>query len=74
MSDTGNNTLATLAGRLERPAMSLSGLETLDAVQLQALDASIATAQDTHRRALDEALARAIPLPLRTAILHWLRR
>lgn len=67
-------TVDALAQRLRRPAGSLQGCAQLSADELamlvRALDAAIAQ----RRSALDQALCRFLPWPLRAPILRWLRR
>lgn len=74
MADNANIEVAALARHLQRPAMSLEGLQRLDAAQVLRLDELVQTAQDNHRKALDDALRLAIPWLVRLPVLHWLRR
>lgn len=63
-----------LAQRLRRPATSLQGCAALSPEQLGVLVAAIDRAVEQRRSALDTALHRFLPWPLRGPILRWLRR
>lgn len=71
---TSTGTLDALAQRLRRPAGSLQGCADLSAEELALLLATLDAAIAQHRSALDLALARLLPWPLRATILRWLRR
>lgn len=74
--ETGGSaaTLDDLAQRLRRPVGSLQACAGLSAEELGVLIATLDSAIAQRRSALDRALHRFLPWPLRAPILRWLRR
>ena len=66
--------LDVLAQRLNRPASSLRAYVALNADEQAVLLARLDVALAARRTALDRALCRLIPWPLRGTVMRWLRR
>ena len=66
--------LQQLAAKLGRPAAGLSDLNQLTPQQIGFLSDAIDAACARERRALEDALARAVPRPMLGLVLRVLRR
>jgi len=66
--------LQALSQRLHRPAESLRAYHPLSAAEHAALLACLDAALAQRRTAIEHALLRMIPWPLRGLVLRWLRR
>jgi len=66
--------LQALSQRLNRPAASLRAYAELSPAEHAALLSCLDAALAQRRTAIDHALLRLIPWPLRGSVLRWLRR
>ncbi len=66
--------LDALSERLNRPASSLRAYAALSADEHRVLRTCLDAALAERRTALDQALSRLMPWPLRDLPLRWLRR
>lgn len=72
--ETSAEKLDALARRVRRAPGSLQDCANLTDAELDQLIAALDAAIEERRLALDQALHRFLPWPLRAPILRWLRR